>query len=106
MFKQKINESAVLRFGFLSGVAEAAYCLLIGFLFSLLEQLKIEPPQVVGQLFFLLLLVFSAGISGLIVFGYPLYLAFQRRFAEALMTVAITLATLLIIGILVLMILM
>jgi len=99
--KQKINDSVVLKFGFLGGVAEAAYVLLVASLLTMLDQLMPKSPEgIIAPLLILLLFVFSAAVSGILVFGYPVYLAFQKRFAEALMTVVTTLITMAIIGIL------
>jgi len=102
MFKKhKINDSVVLKFGFLGGVAEAAYILLVVSLMTFLEQIMPKSPEgIVAPLLILLLFVFSAAVSGILVFGYPAYLAFQKRFSEALMTAVTTLITMAIIGIL------
>ncbi len=100
--KQKINESEVLKFGFLGGIAEAAYVLMVASLITALGKFFPQQPKgIAGPALVLLLLVFSAAVSGILVFGYPVYLAFQKRFAESLMTVVITLASLAIIGIMV-----
>lgn len=99
--KQKINESEVLRFGFLGGIAEAIYILLIASLITVISNvMPHDPPGIAGPLLVLLLFVFSAAVSGILVCGYPIYLAFQKRFPEALMTGVITLVTLAIVGIL------
>lgn len=99
--QQKINESEVLKFGFLGGIAEAGYIFLVASLITLLSKaMPHDPPGIAGPLLVLLLFVFSAAISGIFVCGYPIYLAFQKRFAEALMTVVVTLVTLAIVGIL------
>jgi len=96
--KQKINESAVLKFGFLGGILEAVYVFLVVSLMNFLSKTA-TPADLVGGFLILLLLVFSAAVSGVLVFGYPAYLAFQKRFAESLMTALTTLVTLAIIGI-------
>lgn len=100
MFKQKINDSAVLKFGFLGGIIEALYVFFVVALMRILSSSVSLPndPLAAGMLL-LLLLVFSVAISGILVFGYPAYLAFQKKYAEALATVITTLAALAIIGI-------
>ncbi|MFA5022482.1 MAG: hypothetical protein WC508_05395 [Patescibacteria group bacterium] len=99
--KQKINESEIMKFGFLGGIAQATYCLLVVVVISILDKVMPTPPiQIAGFMLVLLLFVFSAAVSGILVFGYPAYLATQNRFIEALMTALTTLATLAIIGIL------
>lgn len=99
--KQKINESEVLKFGFLGGIAEAAYVFLVICLMTTLDKTVSPTPNFIAGFLVLILLVFSVAVSGILVFGYPAYLAFQKRFAEALMTGITTLVTLAIIGILV-----
>ena len=100
--KQKINESEVMKFGFLAGVAEASYCFLVALLISILEETMPRPPHpIISPLAVLLLFVFSAAVSGILVFCYPAYLALQKRYTEAFMTAMITVVTLAIIGILV-----
>ena len=102
--KQKINESEVLKFGFWGGVTEAVYIFLVVSLMNFLDKVMPQPPSqshlALGFLV-LTLFVFSAAVSGILVLGYPAYLAFQKRFTEALMTLLTTVAILAIIGILV-----
>ncbi|MAF14227.1 MAG: hypothetical protein CMI53_05070 [Parcubacteria group bacterium] len=99
--KQKINESDVLKYGFLGGIAQAGYTLFVVLGINVLHNVL---PQPLGGIFdpilFLLLFVFSAAVSAILVFGYPLYLATEKRYAESIMTVTTTLVTLAIIGIL------
>ena len=101
-FKEKIDTSLVMKFGFLGGIAEALYCSLVASLIMFLDKTMSQPPTpILGLVFMLLLLVFSVGVSGLLIFGYPTYLAFQKRFAEGLMAAITSLITLVIIGLLV-----
>ncbi|MFA6215613.1 MAG: hypothetical protein WC768_03530 [Patescibacteria group bacterium] len=99
--KQKVNESEVLKFGFLGGIAQASYCFFVVVSLMVLQQAMPNLNSIAGSLLFLLIFVFSAAVSAVLVFGYPAYLAFKQRFAEALMTALTTLVTLMIIGILV-----
>jgi len=96
--KQKINESEVLKFGFLGGITEAGYIYLVVSVMTILGRVMPRPPEMVVGFMVLSLFVFSATVSGVLVLGYPAYLAFQKRFAEALMTLVTTLVTLAIIG--------
>ena len=98
--KKKINDSEVLKFGFLGGIAQATYVFLVIVFMTVVDKAAPPQPNIATGFLVLLLLVFSVAVSGVLVFGYPAYLAFQKRFNEALMTAAITLATLAIIGIL------
>ena len=101
---KKINDTAVMRYGFLGGILEAFYCFLVVLFMSFIQQsliISAKASGLAGFLLFLLVFVFSAAASGLLLFGYPVYLALQQRFAEALMTAATSLLTMAIIGILV-----
>lgn len=101
--KQKINDSEVIKFGFLGGIAEVTYVFLVVVSMSIVENSLPRGPhasQVMVGFMFLLVFVFSAAVSGILVFGYPTYLALQKRYAEALMTGLTTLVTLAIAGIL------
>lgn len=86
----------MLRAGVLAGLGEGVYIALVS-LFMMTAGNRWfsngETPTLTFAMF-LLLFVFSAGLSGLIVFGYPVYLVSQRKFREAILTVAMTLITL------------
>ncbi|NUM25089.1 MAG: hypothetical protein HUU49_00525 [Candidatus Buchananbacteria bacterium] len=99
--KQKIDESEVLKFGFLGGIAQATYILLVALFIQVISLARPAGKGGVGDVILVLIMfVFSAAASAIIVFGYPAYLAVQKRFAESLMTAVTTLVTLAIIGIL------
>ena len=93
-FSKQIDKKAIIKYGIGGGVAEIIYILLIALLFSNLEKLLPTPPAMFGFFFFLLLFVFSAAVSGFLVLGYPIYLALQKRFHEAIMTLVATLLSL------------
>jgi len=97
--KQKINESEVMKFGFSGGLAEAGYIFLVILVMTVLDKAMPSPPVIMAGFMVLSLFVFSAAVSGVLVLGYPAYLGFQKRYAEALMTLATTLVTMAIIGI-------
>jgi magnesium-transporting ATPase (P-type) len=100
--KQDINKA--IGFGVLGGLGQVLYCTLVVSFFNAAE--KIFPPlvgsQLTGALFMLILFVFSVGTTGLIVFGYPAYLAFQKQFKPAILAAVSALVTLIAIGILIL----
>jgi len=99
--KQKINDSEVMKFGFLGGIAQAAYCLgAVLFINMVGTEMSKQPNQIASMILVLLFFVFSAAISAIFVFGYPAYQASQKKYMEAVATVSTTLATLLIVGIL------
>ncbi len=99
--KQKIDESEVLKFGFLGGIAQATYILLVA---MFIQVMAVAGPviegRIGGMIMFLIVFVFSVAVSGILVFGYPAYLAIQKRYVESLMTAVTTLVSLGIIGIL------
>ena len=98
--KNKINDSAIIKFGFLGGILEALYCGLVVFLMWAVESSQPnETMPMAAMLLVLLLFVLSAGISALLIFGYPAYLFLNKRYGEALMTAVFSLATLAIVGI-------
>ena len=101
--KQKINDSEVMRFGFLGGIAQAFYCFGAVMFIKLLSTEVPKPfdDSIIAPLLVLLFFVFSAAVSAILIFGYPAYLAAQKRYFESLMTVCTTLATLAIIAIMV-----
>jgi len=85
---KKINPPLI---GFLQAVGVIAYCVLIAVLFGFLNKVAIEPPGFLGFAVMLVILVFSAVITGSIVFGYPAYLFLkQQRVKEPLFILAFT----------------
>ncbi len=100
LFKQKINRSLVWKFGLLGGLAEATYCLIIASTIFMIGRVMPEPKsQILSTLLFLLVFVFSATISGVLVLGYPIYLASHQRFFEGLAMALVSLMTLMAAGI-------
>ena len=70
------------------------YCGLIAILFNFLTKaIPEDPPGFFGFFFMLVLLVFSAAVTGSLVFGYPAYLVLAKnKIKEALTILAFTLA--------------
>ena len=68
------------------------YCGLIAIFFSFLAQNGKEPPGFFGFFAMLMMLVFSAAITGSLVFGYPTYLALvKNRIKDAIAILTYTL---------------
>lgn len=100
--KRKINDSEVMKFGFLGGIGQAAYTLGVVLIMQTIgNALPDQADQTFTGLLFLLLFVVSAAVSGVLVLGYPGYLMLKKRYPEAIFTFLTTLVTLAIIGILV-----
>ena len=80
----KLNKSNPSLIGFLQALGVVAYCALIGGFFQLGNRFFIQQSVFWITVLILILLVFSAAITGTIVFGYPAYLALNKRVKEAL----------------------
>jgi len=80
-----------IKFGLLGGALEGIYISLVG-LFFVCAQDWFSGPSVFPMILMLMIFVFSAAVSGLLVLGYPLYLALQKKYKEAISTVLISLA--------------
>jgi hypothetical protein len=77
--------------GFLQALGVVLYTMLVSVFMSWLGRRADTLPDQFGAPVFLTLLVFSAAVTGLSVFGYPVYLAFQSRAGDALRIIAFTL---------------
>jgi hypothetical protein len=86
--------------GILAGVVEAFYVLLVVLLINWLGRAfaDLTPTTIYWIPFlYLLFLVLSVAISGVVVFGYPLYLLLNKEVGLAVRTVLITLLVLILI---------
>lgn len=91
--------------GLLQALGVAAYCGLIGLFFRYIKIVSPQIPELGGTVVLLLLLVFSAAITGFLVFGYPALLALEKEIKKALFILVHTfLFSLIIIGLIVLII--
>jgi hypothetical protein len=92
-------EKKSIKFGILGGIFEAAYCALIALLFFGFGRVFQGTPdnQVLAPLIMLLILVISVAVSGFLVFGYPAYLVYQKKFKEGIYSALVSLFTLFII---------
>jgi len=84
---KKINPSTI---GLLQALGVALYCALVAGVLHLFGKVFFNPPGFLGSILILVLLVFSAGITGSIVFGYSTYLALHKKIKEALSILAFT----------------
>lgn len=80
-----------LKFGIMGGLLEVIYIVLVA-LFMQNSEKWFSGPGVFGIIFMLTIFVLSAALSGLLVLGYPVYLALQKNFKEAILTVLASLA--------------
>lgn len=76
--------------GLLQAMGVIGYCVLIALLFNFLGKTQ-QPPGFLGAAAMLVILVFSAAVSGSIVFGYPAYLFFKEgRIKDSLLILLFT----------------
>lgn len=69
--------------GLLQASAVIIYCLFIAGLLNLFGNVFTAPAGLLGSVFiYLVLLVFSAAVTGSIVFGYPAYLFLKTKQAK------------------------
>ena len=85
MFKSKAS-----LIGFLQALCLIVYCSLIAGLFRFADNFITGAPGFLITAFMLLLFVFSAAVTGSIVFGYSFYLALNQQIKEALSVFAYT----------------
>ncbi|MDO8668961.1 MAG: hypothetical protein Q7K65_01570 [Candidatus Buchananbacteria bacterium] len=88
--KKQISSAELFKFGALAGILEVVYIVLVA-VFMLLAQSFFPDNSnsiIIGITSFLIVFVFSALVSGLIMLGLPLYFAIQNKFKEALIVLA------------------
>jgi hypothetical protein len=88
LLEKKYNSSLV---GFLQAAGVLVYCGLIAVFFFYMTKTAVQPG-IVGIFLMLALFVFSAAVTGSLIFGYPAYLALvKNRIKEAFTILAYTL---------------
>lgn len=94
MFELK-GESSQVKAGIMVGLIESLYVIVIALLMINLTALMVNVEEVFAIGLVLMLLVFSAAISGVLVFGLPIYLFLQKRIKDAIKIMVTTFLTLL-----------
>jgi uncharacterized membrane protein YbhN (UPF0104 family) len=84
---KKFNPSTI---GLFQALGMVIYCSLVVGIMNWFGKIFFAPPGFWGSLLILVLLVFSAAVSGSIVFGYPAYLALNKKMKEALSILGFT----------------
>lgn len=87
MFKKKYPYWLI---ALLQAVAVLVYVALVAWVMTSLGK-SFTPPAYAGVVMMLTLLVFSAAMTGSLVFGYPVYLAMNKRTKEAVKVLGLTL---------------
>lgn len=65
--------------GLYQALGVVVYTVLLALIINSLGRLENQAPEVLATPFFLTLLVLSAGITGSLVFGLPVYFAFSKN---------------------------
>lgn len=108
LFKKESNKKFI-KYGILSGFLEVLYIFLLILSGQALQghASKLGAQEILGPALFLMVFVFSAAISAVLVLGYPVYLIFiEKKMKQAVKTVGITLLTLVVFGILIFVLMM
>lgn len=94
MFWSKgINKKEIIKWGVGGALVEIGYILVVALIMHGLNSIMSGAAEIFSIVMVLLLLVFSVALSGLFVFGYPAYLAYQKKIKEALATLLVTFIT-------------
>ncbi len=78
--------------GLLQALGVAGYVAIISVVLYGLENISAEPPLYLSMVTILLLLVFSAAVTGSLIFAYPAVLAMNKKVKAALQVLGSTLA--------------
>ena len=87
----KLNKISPNLIGFLQALGVAIYCSLVALFFWSMGNNVEKSPEFLGMALILFLLVFSATVCGILVFGYPIYLVIQKDVKRAVKILAHTL---------------
>lgn len=94
MFELK-GESKQVRSGILMGLLESLYVIVIALIMNNMSIMMVNVEEVFAAGLMLMLLVFSASVSGVLVFGLPISLFVQRRVKDGIRVMVTTFLTLL-----------
>lgn len=99
--KEKFSRPAI--FGLLQALGVLVYCGFVASFLWAMNNFFLKPPsQLFGITLMLVLLVFSAAVTGFLVFGYPISLLVDKKIKEALSVLGYTFTYLLLIFLVVL----
>ncbi|KKR48203.1 MAG: hypothetical protein UT86_C0012G0006 [Candidatus Magasanikbacteria bacterium GW2011_GWC2_40_17] len=87
----KLKKLSANSSGLLLALLMAIYCALVAWFMRGMEQSSNDQPMILNMMLVLLTLVFSAAISGTLVFGYPVYLLIHHDTKRALSVLGFTL---------------
>jgi hypothetical protein len=83
--KRKFALEELIKMGVISALMEVIYVVLVAAFFMVTESLfpADAASLIMGIIAMLILLVLSASISGILIFGIPFYFASQKKYHEA-----------------------
>jgi len=101
--QEKVNAEKTMKWGIAAGVAQAIYIGLVALFMNQINELGNQPLGgfLTSFMFFLLFFVLSAVVSGILVFGKPIFLILNGKNKEAVSTLLATVLVLLVITFLV-----
>lgn len=88
MKQKKLNPSLI---GLLQALGIVVYCALVVGLFHLLKDVFLSLPAILASGISLVVLVFSAAVTGSLVFGRVAYLALNKKIKQGLAVLGYTL---------------
>lgn len=91
----KLKNLSLAAIGFWQALGVAIYCALVASFMQYSSQHFVEATGAMGGALMLMLLVFSAGITSSLVFGYATFLFINHKVKEGLRVLAYTFAYLL-----------
>ena len=98
---KNLLKNKVITYGLGGGILEIAYIAFVAWFIQSIDKFFTGTPESANIVLVLLLLVFSVAVSGLLIFGYPIYLVVQKKYKQAINSVMVSLLTLIIGGIII-----
>ncbi|MBP6942836.1 MAG: hypothetical protein KBB55_02215 [Candidatus Buchananbacteria bacterium] len=97
--RPRTTRRELVKDGVISGLLEVVYIGFVSLFFSIAAIAFPDDSNLVaiGAICFLSLVVLSVAVSGILIFGYPLYYALQKKYEEALAILFVTCGTLLVV---------
>lgn len=94
-FQDKVHKEDVIKWGVFAGILEGIYIVLAAILYAQRGTMTaiFASSDQVAMILLLTLVAISATITTIIVFAHPLHCFIRRHYLDALLTVAVTLLT-------------
>jgi len=97
LFRTQVTRQELVKDGIVAAFLQVVYIAFVALFFMIADTAFPDDSWlvVVGVVAFLILLVLSVAVSALLLFGYPIYYALQKKYSEALAILLVTFGTLL-----------